>query len=149
MSKQQKTYLLLIIVVAVWGLIGYQIYNHLNPDVPSVKKVFAKKYIPKIQVKKEKYTLKGAYRDPFLGKMVTQKTTKRRQEKKPTMPFPSIQYNGVVQGGKNTSYIITVDNQQEILKVGKTFQKITLVYANSTKIKVRFQGVTKVIQLHQ
>ena len=150
MTKQQKTYFLLIVVLLIWGVIGYQTFSKLNTDQENTATVeMPKKYIPK-KIKKDKpYTIKADYRDPFLGKTKNRKKNKsvnKSLNKKPAIPFPEVIYNGIV-AGSTKAYTITINGKQELLKIGETFQDIKLVKANSEKITVRNNGITKTIQL--
>ncbi|QXP72526.1 hypothetical protein H0I31_02160 [Tenacibaculum sp. AHE15PA] len=150
MSKQQKTYLLLAGVLAVWGVIGYQIFSQLSPteNILPVKSENLK-YVPKLKIEQEKYFVKANYRDPFLGKLYA--TKKRKVKKitpqKETIPFPSVTYNGIIEGAQKKSYIITVNGKQEILKINQTFESITLLQANSKEAKIKFKGVIKRISI--
>ncbi|TCI85577.1 hypothetical protein [Tenacibaculum sp. M341] len=151
MTKQQKTTLLLVAVLAIWGAIGYQIYSKLDTDEAIViTNSIVENYKPEKIEKRIAYTVNDDYRDPFLG---TIKTEKKKVKKKsvpksnPSIPFPNIIYNGVVTGGGTKSYVLTIQGKQELFKKGETIKKIKLLQANDEKIKVRFNGVTKSFEL--
>jgi hypothetical protein len=150
MSKQQKTYLLLAGVLVVWGVIGYQIFSQLKPtgNISPIKSENFK-YVPKSKIEQEKYFVKANYRDPFLGKLYATKKTKVKKitTQKEIIPFPSVIYNGIIEGGQKKSYIITVNGKQEILKINQTFESITLLQANSKEAKIKFNGVNKRISI--
>lgn len=150
MKKQQKTIWLLSAVIIIWGLIGYTFYKRRYPTVPETKiHVVSKSTFKKINESKRFYNVNGTYRDPFLGKYPQKKKVIKRKikPKKIEVRFPNIIYNGMIEGNKTTSYILTINGQQEILKLGEIFQEVTLKKANSTEAIVLFQGVKKTILL--
>lgn len=148
MTKQQKTYGLLIAVLVIWGMIGYQIYTRLNPSVPEIEMSQIKTRFQKQEVVEQSfYELSPEYRDPFLGvfpkKKIVQK--KRVVSKKSTSPFPNVQYNGIIEGNRSKSYILTVNGKQEIVKKGQFFQGVKLLRASKTEVQVKFEGEIKKI----
>lgn len=151
MSKQQKTYLLLIAVLGIWGVIGYQLIAKLYPsDSANNKPDSVQKFKPKKFEKRKVYTINGQYRDPFLGTLHTQKKKKPKRKvvvkKMENVPFPSIVYNGIVEGA-TTSYTISVNGKQELFTLGETINKVTLVKADTKKIIVRFGNTSKTFSL--
>lgn len=151
MKKQQKTYLLLIGVLLIWGIIGYQIFSQLNPtEKTSFIDNKKTEYTPEKRVELEKYIVKANYRDPFLGKTYSKKKTKPRKataQKKEIIPFPSVIYTGFVEGSLAKSYIITVNGKQEVLKINQTFENITLLRANDKEATIKFNDIIKKIPI--
>lgn len=152
MTKQQKTYVLLIAVAIVWGLIGYRFYKNSNPTIETAPITQQQQtYIPTEFKKGESYTVKADYRDPFLGKFYSEKKKKKKTnttlKKETTIPFPTIIYNGIVEGGTSKSYTLTINGKQQLFKLGESINDIKLLKANSEQIIVRFNGVSKTIKL--
>lgn len=151
MKKQQKTYILLVAVLCVWGLIGYQIYSRMNPDALVLEDtVILNKFKRQAVVEAPIYELRKPYRDPFSGKYPKKKVTKRKAKvvpKREVLPLPKIVFNGAIQNGKKRSYILTINGKQELLKIGETAQKVTLLKVSNTEIKVKFDGRVTVINL--
>lgn len=149
MTKQQKTYVLLAAVLLIWGIIGYQFINQFSSNNTEVSTTSSFNFIPKKIKQQESYTVKADYRDPFLGKSPTDKKKKIYKKKKvpkKNIPFPSIIYSGVVEGGSK-SFILTINGVEEIMSVGQTFHKVTLKKADDSKVVVVFNSVSKTIQL--
>ena len=146
MNKKQKTYLLLTFVIIVWSLIGYNIYSYLNPTVE--KQEIGNQEVHTILTEPlQKDTLViSSYRDPFLGRIITNKRKIKKQEPV-VVNFPTVIYHGLVKGNNTKSYIISVQNQQEIVKVGKAFLNVKLISANAKEITVMYKGVRKIIKL--
>jgi len=148
MKKQQKTVWLLTAVVIIWGLIGYTLYKRRYPSVPETKRlVVSKSTFKKINESKSFYKVNGEYRDPFLGKYPQNKKVIKIKPKKIEVRFPNIIYNGMIEGKKTASYILTINGQQEILKLGEIFQEVTLIKANYEEATVLFQGLKKTFLL--
>lgn len=152
MTKQQKTYLLLVAVLVVWGLIGFRIYRGFHNDKEKELDITPSnnKFVIKQNEISKDYVLKTNYRDPFLGKLPFKKNNRKKTKRSPRnkdIPFPNIIYNGVVEGGDSKSYTITINGKQELVKVGDNIQIIKLIKATPNKIVIRFQGKTKTIQL--
>lgn len=151
MKKQQQKTFLLVAVLFIWGLIGYQIYKRLNPSASPLEVTpFSTSFIPEKKVENSYYKLAGNYRDPFLGKFAEKKkkiVKKRIVKMKPTIHFPYLIYNGIIEGNQSKSYILTIDNQQQILKLGDTISGIKLLRANSKEAIVSFKEVKKIIPL--
>lgn len=150
MKKQQKTYLLLFAVLIIWSIIGYQIYSRLNPSTPKLEKVqVTSTFVKEKAGVTSFYKVSETYRDPFLGKYPQKKKKKTIKKKivkqKSTTPFPNVVYNGIIKGSTSQSYILTINGRQEIIKLGKEIQKVTLIKANAKKAVVKFQGESKTL----
>ena len=144
MTKQTKTYTLLIAVLGIWGTIGYQIYQRMNPNVPQIKELKVQNTFQKIPIAETSvYKLREEYRDPFLGGYPKKKITVVNKTSK--TPFPNVSYNGTIQIGKRNSYILTINGKQDILKKGDIFEKVKLIKADKEKAVVRFLRETKTI----
>lgn len=147
MTKQQKTYFLLLITLIVWGIIGYQIYNRFNPKQEVLLVSKTDTYEPKQLINSIPYTIKANYRDPFLGKFPSKKSVVKKKKKTikkdNNTPFPRVIYNGIVEGNSK-SFIITVNGNQESFKLKETLHKVTLLKGNATAITLRFNGETKI-----
>lgn len=150
MTKQQKTYILLVLVIGIWGLIGYNVYKNLNPEEPKSITNFTKTKTFNLDTKLKDTIVISNYRDPFLGNIINSKKNLKTSTK-PQQPvnFPLIIYNGIINGNRNTSYIISVQNQQEVVKIGQTFMDVKLLSANSKEITIEYKKARKTIQLIQ
>ena len=149
MSKNQKTYLLLLAVIFVWGAIGYQFFQQYNPSVKEELKPQAIRFKPQKQLQAVQYTIRPDYRDPFLGKLYKKPVPKRKKViPKPKVVFPNITYNGSIKGAKK-SYIISINGAQEVFQVKQTMKGITLVKANENEVILKYKGEKKKFLLLQ
>lgn len=146
MNKKQKTYALLIVVLVIWGLIGYNIYRYLNPIEERQPVATPKRNTTSIEPVPKDTLIIPNYRDPFLGKVFLSKRNNRNPVTN-SLKFPSIMYHGLVEGSRVKSYIISIENQQELLKLGQTFLDVKLISANAKAITISFKGARKTIKL--
>ena len=149
-----KTYVLSVVVLAIWGVIGYQIYSALNPSeeefsVPEVPVAFQNE-TNKI---KDTFSIQNNYRDPFLGKLPEQKTQPvvqqvRRPVINDSVIFPTVEYQGMVQraGGSETVFSVSVNGVASILSPGQSLQEVSLIKGNAQEITVIYKGKRKTIR---
>ena len=150
MSKNQKTYLLLVAVIVIWGAIGFQIYGYLNPEEAQTVIQSNDTFVPNKQVQAVTYTITPDYRDPFFGKLYRKPKPKTKKVvPKKTIVFPPISYDGVVSSGKNSSFLITINGVQEIYKVGQTMKGVELVKGDTSEVTLKYKGKTKKYSLGQ
>lgn len=149
MSKQQKTYLLLVAVIGIWSLIIYQVFKQKKLETIVSTSTIQKKFITQKIKQKKRDSLNLNYRDPFLGKLVNKKVIQKKKTTTQPVAFPAIVYNGSIKGNQKISYIISVQNQQEIVKIGQTFRDVTLISANSRQIVIVYKKSRKTIKLQQ
>ncbi len=158
MNKKRNIYILLPVVLIVWGIIGYKIYQSIKPKTqPVVKQNYEYKYQPITSNDDFTYSLHTNYRDPFLGTLPKKKTTKKRQVSKPSKkksvkkkPFPRITYKGLVNPkvvSKESVFMIEINGKSELLKIGQSFSNITLLSGHKKEISIRFQDSIKKIVL--
>jgi len=155
MKKNKKTYVLLIAVFSIWGLLGFKIVGALNTDAPKQElAMVSKKYSINSIKKRDTFSISANYRDPFLGTMPKAKTPKKIRKKsikKPEFPKRNISYSGSVgqNGTKARMYFVTIDGQQHIMSNNEIISDVKLVSGNSESIKVRYNGRTETVVLSQ
>ena len=146
--------MLSVVVLAIWGVIGYQIYSAINPTeeefaVPEVPVTFQTE-TNKI---KDTFSIQNNYRDPFLGKLPEQKAQPvvqqvRRPVVKDSVIFPTVEYQGMVQraGGSETVFSVSVNGVASILSPGQSLQEVSLIKGNAQEITVIYKGKRKTIR---
>lgn len=152
MKKKQKTYVLLAIVLGIWGVILYQFMGAFNPPSETVVQNNSDEiFIPKEIKERELFALNLDYRDPFLGTAVSPK--KRAVKSAPKIPKAevpkkSIQFTGFIEqkNSKQKIFFVTIEGQQKMMKVNDSFQEVKLLKGSKTSIRVRYNGKTETIQ---
>ena len=149
MKTKKKTYLLLLLVIAVWGTIGYKIVSALNPELPEVKpQNFVANLDYKVTTKTDTFSIKTVNRDPFLGTLLKKKVKKTIKKKKP-IQWKSISYQGTIKQNKTKQqiFIVTINDSQYLLKKGQTKDSITLAYGNAKSVTMRYKNQLKSFSL--
>lgn len=153
MLKNKKNIrILLPIVIAIYGVLFYRIFDTLNPDPTPTELEEIKSFTPAKIAPKEQFTLLPVESDPFLGTLYTKKNTKKSNGNSTAQaqaPWPSIEYLGLV--AKNSSsakvFILNVDGVQLPVSKGELIQGIKVVGGNEQSVRLRFEGVTKEIPI--
>lgn len=158
MQQKKKTiYILMPIVILVWGFVFYQLYGYFF-STPSYANTEEKIVINIDEIKKDTFSIVANYRDPFLSQKKTQmenhqvavktngSTTKKNSA--PTLlKWPSIQYKGMIKNNNSERRvaIVTVDGKEHIVKEGITLNELKVVKIEKETITVSFQNEQKTI----
>ncbi|MGY3793196.1 hypothetical protein [uncultured Aquimarina sp.] len=153
MLKGKKgIYVLLPLVVFIWGAIIFQVVDAFSDDDPEITDITTVSFA-KIEAKeREKFEISNVERDPFLGtiykpKKVVAKPTSIR--KKQEVVWPSIQYKGYVatQNKSATIFLIEINGSEQLLKINDSFADVKLIKGSSTMVKLRYKGKSKQFQI--
>lgn len=151
MKSKTKTYLLLIAVLSIWGIIGFKIVSTLNPHVPEVSQNENRVvFTPKTNMAIDTFSIQMSERDPFLGTLLVKKQVANKSvnstPKEPLVWMP-ILYHGMVSKRDSNEKIcvISIDGQQHIMKVGQDLNGVKLLRATNTEISVGYKGLRKTV----
>lgn len=150
MKSKTKTYLLLVAVFSVWGIIAFKILTTLNPEQPKMKQHdHIAEFIPKEYELVDTFSIQLPDRDPFLGTL-NQKGIKQEQvrpTKQQAIEWLPIIYNGLIskQDSKEKICVLSIDGRQRILKVGQVIDGVKLLKANSNEVLLGYKGQTKTV----
>jgi len=153
MKKNTKTYVLLLAVLGIWGVIGYKIVATINPSKEKkAQNITQVTFNPKGVKERDTFSLILDYRDPFLGtikRLTNTKIVKKKATPKVVIPKRIIQYTVFIanKSSRPTVFFITIDGQQQMMSINDVHQKVKLVYGTKEKIKVKENGVLKTIDL--
>lgn len=155
MKKQHKTYLLLVIVLLVWGIIGFQFVRAINPSTSTTESSARnEKFEPKKIKERDTFSIVADYRDPFLGTVRISEDRPKKTSKKPLekeIPKKKIAYTGfVTDGSKNQRiYFVTIEGQQLMMDVNDIVHEVKLVKGTKSHIQVSYNGISETISLNQ
>jgi hypothetical protein len=151
LAKNTKTYLLLAVVLLIWGIIGCKIYNALSPDTPEPRQFTAIKFNPQVKSEKDTFSISAGYRDPFLGTMPKKRITKVSKPKKKEVLKRAISFTGsIINKNANSSiFFVTIEGAQFLMKPGQSHKEVTLVNGTAKNIRVRYSGITETIPLQE
>ncbi|MEX0274329.1 MAG: hypothetical protein AB3N16_08130 [Flavobacteriaceae bacterium] len=153
MKKSRKTYILLGLVLAIWGVLGFRIVKTLNPPEEKnevVSGVTAD--LPVVIKKRDTFSIAANYRDPFLGTLPKKQRSAKATAKKETVaPKRTIAYQGSVatNGTKSRLFFVTVDGQQHVFEKGKEIDGVTLIRGSEKSIKVKYNNHIETHSLNQ
>jgi hypothetical protein len=161
MKNKKLTYFLVVIVLGLWGLILYRVFdavaanddNQLPVLVHQVKDTYGNFSIPNDTAK-----LMLNYRDPFGLPEPKDTVTKRNQllsSKKitqtvrPAINWSFISYSGYIRNpaSKKLIALVSINGQNVTLAEGETKVRVKLVKNMRDSIKVSYAGKTKFILL--
>lgn len=157
--KNKKTlYILVPLVVIVWGLIIYRICNNLKkPHDSDMTYRSVQTAMAEDELVLDTFTIIANYRDPFLGKTRTYRTissntkSKKAESKRPQrirtrrIRWPVIVYNGVISDeskGKNIA-LVSINNNSYLMKTGEINEEVTLLIIFPDSIRVEYQEEVK------
>lgn len=150
MKKSKNVKILLPIVIIIWGILFYKIYDAFRPSAKNIKTSPPESYIPSQKIEKDTFSLLPLFSDPFLGTLYVKKaevpskgiTLKKKVEE---TVWPEITYLGVV-SDKEASisvFILQIQGQQFLVKKGDTIQDIQLINGSNSSVALRHKGKTK------
>jgi hypothetical protein len=159
-KSKKSVYILIPIVVIVWGLIAYKIIVGMNAgdDNLTFTADTNNHFINNMEA--DTFSLILAYRDPFLGKNLYQQqesnvwnnednNQKKKQTeliKQPvTISWPGVAYLGLILNKKTGIYVslIKIDNKEHLLLEGQEAKGIKVLKANKDSVIVQFQKEIK------
>ncbi|MGD1848246.1 MAG: hypothetical protein ACFB10_22870 [Salibacteraceae bacterium] len=164
MKNKKLLYLLLPLMVVVWGAVFYRVFKGIGGDDDYFDALPAAVKMP-VLAKQDSFDLIADYKDPFLGKgpgrsrntnpAIGEKplTPTVRQLPKPpppTLPWPAIGYGGFVNksGGKNKLAVVTIDGQTSWGKLGEEIQGVTIQEIWKDSVQVSYRKEVKTVLLN-
>jgi hypothetical protein len=154
-SDKRLLYVLVPAVLAVWGIIGWQIFVGLGPQKLTR---FKQKPAPQATVDKASRSLSLNYPDPFgrlhAGVQRPKPTTPQHgnspatakakpaaeKPKETAKPWPPLRYLGQVKNltTRKTSAILQLNGSTETVATGSSWQEITVLQCTNDSVQVRF-----------
>ena len=159
MKNKKNIYILLPLVLLVWGAVLFQVFSFAKSDeiIPITNSEFTIKPL-KIN-RRQSFAINVNYRDPFLGKayvapntaVVKVNHTKSAKVVKPkeTLVWPTILYKGMISDtkAKNTIFMLIIDNKNYYMKIGETENEILLKSGDKESVYVKYKGNLNIIML--
>jgi len=163
MKNKKLTYILLPLVIIVWGLVVYRFFFEGKKDSDKIPLLENKKEIKSEIENDEQYILIANYRDPFLDHASAIIQTDESAEKKPetntsnlrrqrsnvtSVRWPEISYGGFIKNDKENKYTILVGikNQNYLVNVGDTIQNIYIKAFYRDSIHIVYNNEEKTLK---
>jgi hypothetical protein len=159
MKNKKNIYILLPVVLLVWGGVLYQVFSFSKTDEILENTSIDLNIKPFKLKERTPFAINVNYRDPFLGKRyVTQeavpskkKTTKIKKESKleEVIIWPSIIYKGIVSDTKDKIkiYMLYINGKMYLMKKGETENEVFLKGGDKESIYVKYKGNLNLIML--
>jgi hypothetical protein len=153
--KKKKTYILLIVVITVWGFLLFKIYfAFFGEDDSIVFEENRKEIQPQKRTKTKKLQVEYPERDPFLGMMYKPEPKTRSKpliQKRQSYDsiFNAITYQGFIKNKKDSSrlYLINYKKRSFVLKPNHQFEDVIFLTGTKDEIKVKYKSITKTIEI--
>lgn len=166
MKSKKFTYVLMVCVAAVWGIIFYRVYMAVTEeDAPLAAAPVAKaEYFKMVNHDEDAVTLNLNYRNPFSGgteyfaeeKTPTNPSPIKTTSAIPTMPMakPMINWSGISYNGfinntatKQKLALLSINGKEAMLAEGQSANGLKLLKHAGDSVKVQYQGETKFIRI--
>lgn len=155
MKNKKNIYILLPLVIIIWGLIGFKIFSGLNSASFNEKSSkMDKQFVPKTVDQAKAFTIDPDYRDPFLGtfkkkKAIVKKTSNAIAKK--TVVFPTIVYKGMIAPkSKNKKvFMLAINGKQYLFKRNSVFEGVQLLKGNTQEVVLQYQKQEQTFQLEK
>lgn len=158
MKNRRNTYLLLALVITVWGIILYKAVTTLAPDKKTAETgSIQTNFTPKPLKTRDTFTISVHPRDPFLDEITPQsksippKRARTKTTKKEAAPPIPIQFSGRIAGSsaKEHIYFVSINNTRHLMKLNDEIGQVTLLRGNAKTIRVKYRNQLKTIPLSQ
>jgi len=159
MKNKKSIYILLPVVLIIWGLILYRFLSFSGAT--TIEEATSYNYAVKpLAVKpRDSFVINVNYRDPFLGKMYVPAGSKSRNSgrgrKKLTaaepLQWPTIVYKGIVSDTKNKKkvFMVIINGTTFLMSEKDKEQEINLKNGNRDFIEVTYKGNKSKINIQQ
>ncbi|MBQ4279826.1 MAG: hypothetical protein IJC16_07735 [Rikenellaceae bacterium] len=123
MRSRGMTYVLLAVVLGIWGVVAWKLF-FARPDSPAVPETVA---VPKTKaLQTEADTLRLDYCDPFLRATAVRPATDRSvtvapiqgNAAAPAVEPPAFTYTGMIRKGRTPYFLFLVNGIQEMIRPG-------------------------------
>ncbi|WP_281228742.1 hypothetical protein [Flavobacterium aquiphilum] len=159
MKNKKNIYILLPLVLLVWGAVLYQLFSFTKSDEVLTAENTEFNFKPLKINKREPFSINVNYRDPFLGKLyntetasktktVHPKTTKVVKEPE-TLAWPKIIYEGLISDskGKNKIFVLVINNKNYYMRIGDTENEVFLKDGDKESVYVKYKGNLNIIMI--
>src|ERR1051325_867816 len=156
MRNKKALYVLLPVVILIWGIIIYKFYKAFNSDEEIQQNNFSFSSLSPVKTTVDTFSILADYRDPFLGKIAAtpsssdkpKNQTKVEKSKPEPIVWPAIIYKGMIKNQKTGKqlYLVTINNQDNMMKPGDVFAEVELKKTFKDSIIVLYRKETKTIK---
>lgn len=155
MKNKKSVYVLLPLVLFIWGAVMYQFFSFSSPEDIAVEPSNGISLKPIIMQKRDSVIINTNYRDPFLGKVYAAKKDstfrKKPKPKKMVEPilWPRIQYKGIVSDTKEKSkiFMLVINKKTYLMRKGQIENDVYLKDGDRESVYVKYKGLLDLIMI--
>ncbi|MES2141095.1 MAG: hypothetical protein V4511_15420 [Bacteroidota bacterium] len=155
MKNKKLLYILIPVVLLVWGVIIYRIFNVVNGS--NSNEVLKSVIIENVNNENliDTFSIHPNYRDPFISKRAKKTTSENKVVSAITKPdiikkvtntvpvsnkWPNIVYNGLIKNEKSNKQLalVQINGQANILQLGNVAEGVELTKIFRDSIEVKF-----------
>jgi len=148
MKRKGTSKILIVVVVLIWGVLGFQLWDSFSGDQDTSVQTNTIGYKKPVYNKREKFDLIPSDRDPFLGTLYRKSkasTGSKSKTQKEEIQWPTINYVGIVSDtqAKSPIFIVSINGTQHLLSRGEQVTEIQLVKGSAEQVTLVYKGVRK------
>ncbi len=160
MKNKKLLYVLIPVVLFIWGTVIFKIFNVVHTDDSNAS--FNKASIGTIENENliDTFSIHPDYPDPFLGRHVkksnpdetkvskaVEKLIENKKNNAVTIVWPKLVYSGLIKNQKSKKQLalVQIEGRSNIMKIGDIAEDIELVKILRDSIEVKFQGEKKFV----
>lgn len=164
MKNKKLLYILIPVVLLVWGVIIYRIFNVVNSSGSNEvrKSSFVENTVNETLI--DTFSIHPNYRDPFISKRAKKTTFENKVVSTITKPdlikkvsnvvvplsnkWPSIVYNGLIKNERSNKQLalVQINGQSNILQLGNVAEGVELTKIFRDSIEVKFNSEKRFIR---
>ena len=156
MKNKKLIYILLPLVILIWGSIIYKIFYNTSREEELADEILPQKNISATSVL-DTFSIIANYRDPFLGNVVYSENNVNEVPKQKVLPqpkveqvvqWPNIVYGGMIKNQQSTKQLalLKINGKENIIKAGEMVGTIELVKIYKDSVEVKMGKVGKVVR---
>lgn len=152
MNKKNNIYVLLPLVLGLWGYIAFRIFIQINPNT----EVESKRFSVSESINEEQkldFKLINDYPDPFLKHILAHQTDQNIKKEEPEQSYqknltywnwPNMSYGGCIRNKKRTVGLLQINSKHLLVQKGKVYEEFLIdqLYADSIVVKRESQKRT-------
>lgn len=164
MAKKKINILLIIVVLGLWGTVGFRTINrYFGNDAVNLSSETQNRKISLKKINKDTFELKRIGRDPFLNKQFVEKPAfvasisyhapiRKAVKPSPTvpkpkfdMPWPQLQYFGYLKSNDLELVLLKIDSKLHKLKLNDEVNGLIVTKKFKDSIEVVFNSQSRII----
>jgi hypothetical protein len=165
MKNKKNIYILLPLVLLIWGAVMYQFFSFSNSSLEEIKHNEEPVFKPLVIKKREPVILEVQKRDPFLGKFEVSSASNRTvtsvkravknnsvvAKKKDPIIWPIIIYKGIVSDtkDKNKVFMLVIDGRTFLMRTKNKENEVLLIEGDRETIEVVYKNESKFILIEE